>query len=63
MFYKYYTADLMTLKSDDLQVPSITIKVWFFTNPIQVVNMMRNQLDEWDLDYHRMFNIRRGFQS
>lgn len=59
MIFKYYTADLKVFGNNDLQTPSITVKVWFFTNPLIVVDMMKNQLDRWDLDGHKIFNLRR----
>jgi len=59
MIFKYYTADLMVFGNDELQTPSITIKTWFWRNPVQVVTMMKNQLNDWDLDGHRLFNLRR----
>ncbi len=59
MFYKYYTADLKVFGKNKLISPSITIKVWIFTNPITVVDMMHNQLEDWDFDGHKIFNLRR----
>ena len=59
MFYKYYTADLMVFGKNKLQTPSITVKVFAFTNPLTVVDMMHNQLKAWDMDGHKTFNLRR----
>lgn len=59
MFYKYYTADIMVFGRNDLLTPSITIKTWRWINPLQAVDMMKNQLEDWDLDGHKIFNLRR----
>ena len=59
MIFKYYTADLMTLNKDELKTPSIIIKTWFFRNPVEAVDMMKNQLEDWELSNHRIFNLRR----
>lgn len=59
MIFKYYTADLKTLNDERLEVPSITIKTWFFRDPLNVVDMMRNQLELWGNSDHRIFNLRR----
>ncbi len=44
MLFKYYTAELIMLNGEKLEVPSITIKTWFFRNPVNAVGMMKNQL-------------------
>lgn len=59
MIYKYYTADLMYFGDEKIQTPSITIKTWFWRNPVQVVSMMKNQLEYWNLSDHKIFNLRR----
>lgn len=59
MIFKYYTADLKVFGRNELQTPSITIKTWFYTNPLEAVDMMKNQLEDWDLDGHKIFNLRR----
>lgn len=59
MIFKYYTADLKTLNGERLETPSITIKTWFFRNPINAVDMMKNQLEAWGNSDHRIFNLRR----
>lgn len=59
MIYKYYTADLKVLDGDELKTPSVTIKVWFYTNPVTALTMMKNQLELWGLDGHKVFNLRR----
>lgn len=59
MIFKYYTAELVVLNDERLEVPSITIKTWFFRNPINAVDMMRNQLEAWGNPDHRIINLRR----
>ena len=59
MLFKYYTAELVRLDDEDLEVPSITIKTWFFRNPINAVDMMKNQLEKWGVNNHRIVNLRR----
>lgn len=59
MIFKYYTADLMVFGNNELQTPSITVKVWFWHNPLQVSIMIKKQLEIDDLDGHRIFNLRR----
>ena len=59
MFYKYYTADLKVLGRHELETASITIKTWRWENPVRVVEMMKNQLEYWDFDGHKIFNLRR----
>ena len=59
MLFKYYTADLMTLGGEELKTPSITIKTWFYTNPVKALTMMKNQLELWGFDNHKVFNLRR----
>ncbi len=59
MLFKYYTADLKTLNGEKLKTPSITVKVWFYTNPVTVVLMMKNQLKSWGFSEHKVFNLRR----
>ena len=59
MIFKYYTADLKVFGRNKLQTPSITIKTWWWRNPVQAVEMMQNQLEDWDLDGHKIFNLRR----
>lgn len=59
MIFKYYTADLKVFGNNKLQTPSITIKTWCWRNPIQAVDMMKNQLEDWDMDGHGIFNLRR----
>lgn len=59
MIFKYYTADLKTLNGNELEIPSITIKTWFFRNPLNAVDMMKNQLLKWGQADHRIYNLRR----
>lgn len=59
MLYKYYTADLKVFSGGELKTPSITIKVWFYTNPVTVITMMKNQLESWGFTGHKVFNLRR----
>ena len=59
MIFKYYTADLMKVDGSELITPSITIKTWFFRNPVSAVDMMRNHLESSGLQDHRIFNLRR----
>ena len=59
MIFKYYTADLVVLSDLELEIPSITIKTWFWNTPIDAVYMMKNQLLEWGQADHRIFNLRR----
>ena len=59
MLFKYYTADLRVFGNNDLLSPSITIKTWFFRSPLDAVEMMQNQLESWDFDGHKIFNLRR----
>ena len=59
MIFKYYTAELIMLNGEKLEVPSITIKTWFFRNPVNAVDMMKNQLIAWGNMNHRIINLRR----
>lgn len=59
MVFKYYTADVKVFGDNELQTPSITIKVWFWNNPLDAVVMMKNQLELWGMEGHKVFNIRR----
>lgn len=59
MIFKYYTAELIMLNGEKLEVPSITIKTWFFRNPLNAVDMMKNQLLAWGHTNHRIINLRR----
>ena len=59
MFFKYYTAELMVFGSYTLKAPSITVKVWFWIDPLYVASMMRNQLELRGLKGHGVFNLRR----
>jgi hypothetical protein len=59
MLYKYYTAELIRLDGGKLEIPSITIKTWFFRNPINAVDMIKNQLVAWGHYNHRIINLRR----
>ena len=59
MIYKYYTAELVMLNGEKLEVPSITIKTWRWRNPVQAVDMMKNQLLAWGYTNHRIINLRR----
>ncbi len=59
MLFKYYTAELMVLGDDKLMTPSITIKTWFFRNPVDAVGMMKNQLSVWGFNGHCIYNLRR----
>ena len=60
MIYKYYTAELVVLKKGaELEAPSITIKTWFFRNPLDAITMMKNQLESWGFKEHRIINLRR----
>ena len=59
MFFKYYTAELMVFGSHTLKAPSITVKVWLWSNPLYVASMMRNQLELRGLKGHGIFNLRR----
>jgi len=59
MIFKYYTAELIMLNGEKLEVPSITIQTWFFRNPINAVDMMKNQLEAWGITNHRIINLRR----
>lgn len=59
MIFKYYTAELIMLNGEKLEVPSITIKTWFFRNPVNAIDMMKNQLLAWGHMNHRIINLRR----
>lgn len=61
MLFKYYTAELVVLDDvfGELAIPSITIKTWFFRNPINAVDMMKNMLKLWGFENHRIINLRR----
>ena len=59
MLFKYYTAELIMMGGGKLEVPSITIKTWFFRNPVNAVDMMKNQLLAWGYTNHRIINLRR----
>ena len=59
MIYKYYTSDLMTLNKDELFTPSMTVKVYRWSSPSDVVIMMKNQLKKDNLENHKLFNLRR----
>jgi len=59
MLYKYYTADLMVLPPYHLESPSIVIKTWRWRNPLQVNIMMKNQLESWGFEGHKLYNMRR----
>lgn len=59
MFKKYYTCDLITLKGEELEAPSITVGVNYFTSPVQAVCMIREQLAQDGLSSHRVHNLRR----
>lgn len=59
MLFKYYTAELVMLNGENLEVPSITIKTWFFRSPINAVDMIKNQLESWGHTNHRIINLRR----
>ena len=59
MLFKYYTAELIMLNGEKLEVPSITIKTWRWRNPVQVITMMKNDLDICGFTDHRIINLRR----
>ena len=59
MIFKYYTANLVTLFGEELETPSITVKVWIWNNPVQVIAMMKNQLESWGFQNHRIQTLRR----
>ncbi len=59
MIFKYYTADLMIFGNNELQSPSITIRTWFWCSPLKASKMMKGKLDDFDLDGHGLFNLRR----
>lgn len=59
MIFKYYTAELVMLNGNKLEIPSIIIKTWFFRNPLDAVTMMKNQLLTWGHTDHRIINLRR----
>ena len=59
MFFKYYTAELMVFGSYELKAPSITVKVWFWRNPLYAVSMMKNHLELDGFKGHWIFNLRR----
>ncbi len=59
MLFKYYTANVSTLHGSRPLTPSITIKVWIWSSPIDAVDMMKNQLKKWGFDNHQIFDLRR----
>ena len=59
MFFKYYTAELMVFGSYTLKAPSITVKVWLWSNPLHAASMMKNQLELHGLKGHGISNLRR----
>lgn len=59
MIFKYYTADLMAFGKNELQTPSITVKVYRWANPCDVVTMIKNQLELDGYNGHKLFNLRR----
>jgi hypothetical protein len=60
MIYKYYTCDFVTLTDDELQVPSMIVKVYRWWTPIMAHTSIKNQLT---LDgygpHHRIINFKR----
>lgn len=59
MFYKYYTADLLTIDGMPLKCGSLTVKVWLFTSPSIVAEMITNVIERDGLEGHKFYNLRR----